>query len=85
MANDRMKLVCERPGGQGGGKGDAASASETGAAAAAGRVADERALGEAVSTSVRDITKLRVDAVEWVDAGSLPNDGKVIDDRRKYD
>ncbi len=40
-------------------------------------------LAEAVVASIRDLTKLRGD-VELVDAGSLPNDGKVIEDRRKY-
>jgi phenylacetate-CoA ligase len=34
--------------------------------------------------SIRDVTKLRGD-IEFVPAGSLPNDGKVIDDTRKYD
>jgi phenylacetate-CoA ligase len=33
--------------------------------------------------SVRDITKLRTE-VELVTPGSLPNDGKVIEDKRKY-
>jgi phenylacetate-CoA ligase len=33
--------------------------------------------------SIRDVTKLRGD-VGFVDPGSLPNDGKVIEDRRKY-
>ena len=37
----------------------------------------------ALVTSMRDITKLRGE-VEFVPAGSLPNDGKVIDDTRKY-
>jgi len=30
------------------------------------------------------VTKLRGE-IEFVAAGSLPNDGKVIDDTRKYD
>lgn len=34
--------------------------------------------------TIRDVTKLRGE-VEWVAAGSLPNDGKVIDDLRKLD
>jgi phenylacetate-CoA ligase len=33
--------------------------------------------------SIRDITKLRGEVV-LVDPGSLPNDGKVIEDLRKY-
>ena len=33
--------------------------------------------------SIRDVTKLRGD-IEFASAGSLPNDGKVIDDTRKY-
>ncbi|MFO1269934.1 MAG: AMP-binding protein [Rubrivivax sp.] len=40
-------------------------------------------LAEAVAGSVRDVTKLRCD-VELVAPGSLPNDGKVIEDARKY-
>ena len=41
-------------------------------------------LSEAIAASIRDITKLR-SAVELVAPGSLPNDGKVIEDARKYD
>ncbi|HET7670571.1 MAG TPA: AMP-binding protein [Burkholderiales bacterium] len=40
-------------------------------------------LGEAVIATIRDVTKLRGE-VELVEPGSLPNDGKVIDDLRKY-
>jgi phenylacetate-CoA ligase len=40
-------------------------------------------LRAALIASIRDVTKLRGD-VEFVSAGSLPNDGKVIDDTRKY-
>ena len=40
-------------------------------------------LGDAVAASVRDVTKLRCD-VEMVTPGSLPNDGKVIEDARTY-
>ncbi len=40
-------------------------------------------LKQALVASIRDVTKLRGD-VEFVAAGSLPNDGKVIDDTRKY-
>jgi phenylacetate-CoA ligase len=40
-------------------------------------------LTEAIVTSIRDVTKLRGE-VELVDPGTLPNDGKVIDDQRKY-
>jgi phenylacetate-CoA ligase len=32
---------------------------------------------------VRDVTKLRAD-IEIVGVGSLPNDGKVIEDARSY-
>ena len=39
-------------------------------------------LGEAVAASVRDLTKLRSE-VELLPPGSLPNDGKVIEDLRK--
>ncbi|MGD8788944.1 MAG: AMP-binding protein [Burkholderiales bacterium] len=42
------------------------------------------ALKSAIADSIREITKLRGE-VHFVDAGSLPNDGKVIDDRRKFD
>jgi phenylacetate-CoA ligase len=41
------------------------------------------ALAEALVASIREVTKLRGD-VELVVAGSLPNDGKVIEDLRKY-
>jgi len=40
-------------------------------------------LGEAIVASIRDVTKLRGET-EFVAPGSLPNDGKVIDDLRKY-
>ena len=40
-------------------------------------------LTESLVASIRDITKLRGE-VELVAPGSLPNDGKVIDDLRKY-
>ena len=42
------------------------------------------ALKTALVASIRDVTKLRGE-VEFAPAGSLPNDGKVIDDTRKYD
>jgi phenylacetate-CoA ligase len=41
-------------------------------------------LAPAVAATVRDVTKLRCD-VELVAPGVLPNDGKVIEDARKYD
>ena len=40
-------------------------------------------LADAIVASIRDITKLRGE-VELVAPGSLPNDGKVIEDARKY-
>jgi phenylacetate-CoA ligase len=40
-------------------------------------------LAEAIVASIRDVTKLRGD-VELLAPGALPNDGKVIDDTRKY-
>jgi phenylacetate-CoA ligase len=43
------------------------------------------ALVQAVAASVKDVTKLRADTVQVVAPGSLPNDGKVIEDARKYD
>jgi phenylacetate-CoA ligase len=39
-------------------------------------------LAERVAGSARDVTKLRAE-VALVAAGTLPNDGKVIDDQRK--
>ena len=42
------------------------------------------ALSEAIAASLREITKLRGE-VELVSPGALPNDGRVIDDARKYD
>ena len=40
-------------------------------------------LGEALVASIREVTQLRGE-VELVAPGSLPNDGKVIEDLRKY-
>jgi phenylacetate-CoA ligase len=40
-------------------------------------------LSEAIVATIRDVTKLRGET-EFVAPGSLPNDGKVIDDLRKY-
>ena len=40
-------------------------------------------LQEAVVATIRDVTKLRGE-VELTPPGSLPNDGKVIEDLRKY-
>jgi phenylacetate-CoA ligase len=69
MANDRMTLKVEV---------DVAVAVAVEAAGAA------KALAAAVASSVRDVTKLRA-AVVLVSPGSLPNDGKVIEDARRYD
>jgi phenylacetate-CoA ligase len=41
------------------------------------------ALATALIASMRDVTKLRAE-VELVAPGALPNDGKVIEDKRKY-
>ncbi len=41
-------------------------------------------LADAIAVSIRDVCKLR-GQVAFVDPGSLPNDGKVIDDVRTYD
>jgi phenylacetate-CoA ligase len=41
------------------------------------------ALKAAIEQAVRDITKLRADVV-FAAPGSLPNDGKVIEDARTY-
>jgi len=40
-------------------------------------------LDQAIVASIRDVTKLRGET-EFLAPGSLPNDGKVIDDLRKY-
>ncbi len=40
-------------------------------------------LAEAIVASIRELTKLRGD-VELVNPGTLPNDGKVIEDARRY-
>jgi phenylacetate-CoA ligase len=47
-------------------------------------VSDLADLPAAVASSVRDITKLRCE-VQIVAPGAVPNDGKVIEDRRRYD
>jgi phenylacetate-CoA ligase len=43
----------------------------------------DAALSEALTAAVRDVTKLRAH-VELLVVGSLPNDGKVIEDARSY-
>jgi phenylacetate-CoA ligase len=45
---------------------------------------EDAGLEPALIASIREVTKLRGE-IEFVPAGSLPNDGKVIDDTRKYD
>ena len=40
-------------------------------------------LAQAITNTLREVCKLR-GQVEFADAGSLPNDGKVIEDKRKY-
>ncbi|MCD6671636.1 MAG: AMP-binding protein [Burkholderiaceae bacterium] len=42
------------------------------------------ALAARLAEAIREVTKLRGE-VELLDPGSLPNDGKVIEDARKYD
>jgi phenylacetate-CoA ligase len=44
---------------------------------------DHSALGQRIGDVIRDVTKLR-GAVELFSPGSLPNDGKVIEDARSY-
>jgi phenylacetate-CoA ligase len=46
--------------------------------------ANKSSNAEAIVTSIRDVTKLRGE-VAFRAPGALPNDGKVIDDVRKYD
>jgi phenylacetate-CoA ligase len=41
-------------------------------------------LAQAIAVSLREVTKLRGE-VAFAAPGSLPNDGKVIDDRRRFD
>ena len=41
-------------------------------------------LQEAIAATLRDVTKLRGE-VQFMTPGELPNDGKVIEDARKYD
>ena len=41
------------------------------------------ALAGKIGDAIRDVTKLR-GTVEILDAGSLPNDGRVIEDARSY-
>ena len=43
----------------------------------------DQVLIQSLTNAVRELTKLRAD-VEIVSVGSLPNDGKVIDDMRTY-
>jgi phenylacetate-CoA ligase len=45
--------------------------------------AEAEGLVQKIGEAVRDITKLRAD-VALVTVGSLPNDGKVIEDARSY-
>jgi phenylacetate-CoA ligase len=45
---------------------------------------DHAASAEAIVAAIRDVTKLRGE-VEFRKPGELPNDGKVIDDIRKFD
>jgi phenylacetate-CoA ligase len=45
--------------------------------------AEAEGLAEKIGNAVRDITKLRAD-IQFVAAGGLPNDGKVIEDARSY-
>lgn len=40
-------------------------------------------LAQRISEAIRDVTKLR-GTVQWLAPGSLPNDGKVIEDARSY-
>jgi phenylacetate-CoA ligase len=44
----------------------------------------DEGLAEAVAASIREVCKLRGE-VELVTPGTLPNDGKVIDDVRRYE
>ncbi|MET0964194.1 MAG: AMP-binding protein, partial [Noviherbaspirillum sp.] len=46
--------------------------------------ADRDGIGERILASIREVTKLRGE-VQLVAPGTLPNDGRVIEDARKYD
>lgn len=69
-ADDRMTLKCE--------VGD--DALRAGGAGGG----DRHALAARIAGALREVTKLRGE-VELVAAGSLPNDGKVIEDARSYE
>ena len=71
MANDRMTLKVEVE-------------VEVEVAVTVESAGAAKALAAAVASSVRDVTKLRAEVV-LVTLGSLPNDGKVIEDARSYD
>ena len=49
----------------------------------AGGAAAQAGLDQRISEAIRDVTKLR-GTVQLMDPGSLPNDGKVIEDARSY-
>ena len=73
MADDRMTLKVE-----------VKLEVEAAVAVAVESAGAAKALAAAVANSVRDVTKLRAEVV-LVTPGSLPNDGKVIEDARSYD
>jgi phenylacetate-CoA ligase len=45
--------------------------------------AEAEGLAQKIGEAVRDVTKLRAD-IQFAAVGSLPNDGKVIEDARSY-
>jgi phenylacetate-CoA ligase len=45
--------------------------------------ANAQGLSERIEEAIREVTKLR-GQVEIVEPGSLPNDGKIIEDARSY-
>jgi phenylacetate-CoA ligase len=49
----------------------------------AGSAAAQAGLDQRIGEAIRDVTKLR-GTVQLVPPGSLPNDGKVIEDARSY-
>ena len=63
---------------------DRATAQRRDDAAVRGRGPPARRSRQAIAETLRDVTKLRGE-VELVAPGSLPNDGKVIEDVRKYE
>jgi phenylacetate-CoA ligase len=72
----KARLVVDRAGGEAGGQDRMTLRCEV--------TGGGEALAKALVETMRDVTKLRGE-VEFVKPGTLPNDGKVIEDVRKYE